>query len=47
VNVSCWRPLRISEWRDSVSTSLIALATTGSKPVAQREAVSCSLVNMG
>jgi len=34
----------MSEWRDSVSTSLMALATTGSRPVAHREMVSCSSV---
>jgi len=37
----------MSEWRDSVLMSLMALATMGSRPVAHREVVSCSSVKMG
>ena len=46
-NLSCLRPLRMSEWSDSVSTTSMALATTGSKPVAHKEIVSCSSVKTG
>jgi hypothetical protein len=37
----------MSEWSDSVSTTSRALATTGSKPVAHNEMVSCSSVKTG